>query len=128
LKPVLKYARILALLNILFILGGYIITSLVSTNLHVIDIAILSIVFSTISLVTLIIFFLGQTKAPDSQTLHSLAAVSLKFLLEIAFALIWFIIVKKTFLASVLVFFVLYLTLSLFSLLVIMKILKNRPL
>jgi hypothetical protein len=43
-------------------------------------------------------------------------------------ALLWFIIFKKTSLASVFVFFVIYLTLTLFTLFVILKVLRNRSL
>jgi hypothetical protein len=92
------------------------------------DLIITSSVFSVIALITLFIFLKGQTKEPDSQTLHSLVALSLKFLLEIFFALIWFFIAKKTSLQSVLIFFVLYLALSLFSIRVILKTLKNKAL
>ncbi len=84
--------------------------------------------FSVISLITLFIFLRGQTKTPDSQTMYSLFAVSLKFLLEMVLALIWFIVTKKTSLQSVFVFFVLYLTLTLFSVWVILKTLKNKSL
>ena len=127
-KPIYKYVLLLTLINVLLIFAGYLLVSLVKLNLHFIDIVILSPVFSIISLITIIIFFRGQTKEPDSQTFHSLVAISLKFLLEIAFALIWFIFAKKTYLTSILMFFVLYLTLSMYSLLIIVKTLKNRSL
>jgi hypothetical protein len=92
------------------------------------DIVILSTVFSFIALITIIIFFKGQTKEPDKQTLYTLVAVSLKFLLEIVFALLWFILAKKTSLQSVLMFFVLYLALTLYAIWVIVKTLKNKVL
>jgi len=92
------------------------------------DIAILSSLFSVIALITLVIFLKGQTKEPGSQALYSLVSVSLKFLLEMALALIWFIVAKKTSLISVLLFFVLYLALSLFSICIILKALKNKSL
>jgi F0F1-type ATP synthase assembly protein I len=92
------------------------------------DIAIQTTVFSAISFITLIVFFKGQNKQPDSQTLYVLVAISLKFLLEMVFALIWLIVVKKSSLPSVLMFFVLYLTLTLFTVLVIIKTLKNKAL
>jgi hypothetical protein len=92
------------------------------------DIVILSTVFSFIALITIIIFFKGQTKEPDKQTLYTLVAVSLKFLLEIVFALLWFILAKKTSLQSVLMFFVLYLALTLYTIWVIVKTLKNKVL
>jgi hypothetical protein len=81
-----------------------------------------------ISLINIVIFLKGQTKEPDSQTLYSLVAVSLKFLLELVLALVWFIVAKKTSLPSVLIFFVLYLTFTLFSIWVILKTLKNNSL
>jgi hypothetical protein len=43
-------------------------------------------------------------------------------------ALIWFFVAKKTSLQSVLIFFVLYLALTLFSVLIILKTLKNKSL
>ena len=63
-----------------------------------------------------------------NQTLHSLVAVSIKLLLEMVFALVWFILVKKTGLPSVLLFFVLYLAFTLFSIFIIVKTLKNKSL
>jgi hypothetical protein len=123
-----KYILLLVLLNILFLSVAYLLVSLVHLNFTFSETLILSPAFSFISLITLLIFFKGQSKEPDSQTLYILTSLSLKFLLEIIFALIWFIIAKKTSLPSVLMFFVLYLSLSLFSIWVILKTLKNRAL
>jgi hypothetical protein len=123
-----KYILLLVLFNILFLSVAYLLVSLVHLNFSLSETLILSPAFSVISLITLLIFFKGQSKEPDSQTLYILTSVSLKFLLEIIFALIWFIIAKKTSLPSVLMFFVLYLSLSLFSIWVILKTLKNRAL
>ena len=94
------------------------------------EISFLSIGFSTITILILIIFLMGQdqNKMPDAQTMHTLIAVSLKFLLEMILALVWFILWKKNSLASVFIFFILYLSLSLFSIGVIMKTLKNKTL
>jgi len=128
LKPLHKYILLLLLLNFLLLGTGYLLVSIVDKNLIFPDIAILSFVFSIIALITLIIFLRGQTKEPDSQTLHSLVSVSLKFLLELVLALVWFIVVKKTSLPSVLIFIVLYLTFTLFSMCVILKTLKTKSL
>jgi len=92
------------------------------------DIAILSASFTLIALLTLLIFLRGLSKEPDSQTMHSLVAITLKFLLDMVLALVWFLVTKKTSLTSVLIFFVIYLTLTLFSLSVILKTLKKRSL
>jgi hypothetical protein len=108
--------------------AGYLMVSIIKLNLPLNDIIILSLAFTLIALMTLVIFLKGQTKEPDSQTLHSLVAVSMKFLLELVIALVWFIVAKKTSLPSVLIFFVLYLTFTLFSIWIILKTLKNKPL
>jgi hypothetical protein len=128
LKPLSGYILVLLFLNI-FILGtGYCLVLINVINLVFIDIAILAAGFSLFSLLTLIIFLRGQTKEPDSQTLHSLFSISLKFLLEMVLALVWFILAKKRSLTSIVLFFVLYLTFTLFSLMVILKTLKNKSL
>ena len=97
-------------------------------NLVCSDIVILSLIFSVIALLTILIFLRGQDKEPDNQTLHTLVSVILKFLMELVLALIWFFVAKKTSLTSVIMFFVIYLTLTLFSIGVILKALKNKSL
>ena len=127
-KPLHKYILLLLLLNV-FIAGSayFLVTNHIITLLFT-DIVILSLFFSIIAIITLVIFLRGQTKDPESQTLHSLVSVSLKFLLELVLALVWFIVAKKTSLDSFFAFFVIYLTLTLFSMLIILKTLKNRSL
>jgi len=128
LRPIYKYILLLVLLNVLLLITTYFLVSIVKIHLNLTDAFVLSPSFSAIAIITLFIFFKGLAKEPDSQTLYILVAVSLKFLLEIVFALVWFIVAKKTSLASVLIFFVLYLCLTLFSLQVILKTLKNKAL
>jgi len=128
LKPTYKYILLLLILNILLLLSGYLLVSLTELNILFSDIAILTSAFSIIAIIALVIFLRGQTKDPESQTLHSLVSLGLKFLLEMVLALVWFIVAKKTSLQSVLMFFVLYLALTLFSVLIILKILKNKSL
>ena len=127
-RQIYKYVFILTILNI--ILGGTVLLlrSLFGTDIGFKNVFILSLSFSAISAVTLIIFFRGRDRDSDSQTLHTLVAVSLKFLLDMILALVWFFISKNTSLSSVFVFFVIYLTLTLFTLFVILKVLKNRSL
>ena len=127
-RPIYKYILLLVLLNVLLLITTYFLVSIVKIHLNLTDAFVLSPSFSAIAIITLFIFFKGLAKEPDSQTLYILVAVSLKFLLEIVFALVWFIVAKKTSLASVLIFFVLYLYLTLFSLQVILKTLKNKAL
>ncbi len=121
------FRNITVLLLLIFISGIALITSgIIDISFN--DIAINSVVFALISTVTLIIFFKGQTKEPMSQMFHSLAAVSSKLLLEMGFALMWFIVIKKTELKLVLLFFVLYLAFTLFSVFIILKTLRNKSL
>jgi len=127
-RQIYKYVFFLTILNI--ILGGTVLLlrSLFGTDIGFKNVFILSLSFSAISAVTLIIFFRGRDRDSDSQTLHTLVAVSLKFLLDMILALVWFFISKNTSLSSVFVFFVIYLTLTLFTIFVILKALKNRSL
>lgn len=127
-KILLKYIFVLLLLNVIVAVAAYLINSIAGIKIPFVDIISLSAAFSFIALITIVIFLRGQTKEPESQTLFSLVSVGLKFLLEMILALVWFIVAKKTSLQSVLIFFVLYLTLTLFSLLIIVKTLKNKSL
>ena len=127
-KKVFKYFLPLLLFYVLLLSSGYLFVLVVNPKISLADIVILSTVFSLIALITITIFLKAQTKEPDKQTLYTLVAVSLKFLLEIVFALLWFILAKKTSLQSVLMFFVLYLALTLYTIWVIVKTLKNKVL
>jgi len=128
LKQVYKHVLSLIVLEVIILLVSYILISVFNLSLIFREIAILTTVFSVIALLTLFIFFKGQTKTSDSQTLHILVAISLKFFLEMIFALLWFLVVKKCYKESVLMFFVLYLTLTLFTIQIILKTLKNKVL
>lgn len=127
-KKVHKHLLQLLILYLLLLLGAYLFVSFVNPEIPLLDIGILAATFSINACLTIFIFLKGQTKAPDSQTLYSLVAISLKFLLEMVIALVWFFVAKKTSLQSVLIFFVLYLALTLFSVLIILKTLKNKSL
>lgn len=121
------YIRLL-LFSVSITVAGIIIIKIVPLNLHVSDVLIQSSGFGFIALCTLIIFFRGQEKEPAGQTMHSLVAISFKLLLEMLFALIWFILAKKNSLELVLLFFVLYLAFTLYSVFIILKTLKNKSL
>lgn len=127
-KPFLKYSILLLLLAILAVAAIFVFNSLFGAGFRTRDAAILSFIFSTIVLICLIIFFRGQSKEADSKVMHSLVAVSLKFLAELILVFFWFFIAKKSGTANVILFFVLYLTFTLFLIFVILKTLKNRPL
>ncbi len=127
-KQLRKYILLLLILNFVLLGTGWLIISFTPVILYFTDIVILSAAFSVIALVTIIIFVKGQTKEPDSQTLHTMVSITLKFLLELILALVWFFVAKKTSITSVLLFFILYLTLTLISVGLILKTLKNKSL
>lgn len=127
-KPIESNILFILIINILVIGSGYILSALAGFPLNLADISWLSFFFSIITFIVITIFIRGQTKEPDSQTMHTLVSVSLKFLLELILALVWFVVIKKTALLSVLIFFVIYLTFTLFLIWTILKTLKNKSL
>ena len=127
-KKLIKPVLFLLILEILVIVAGLIMAGYVNIGLEFFEIIAVSAGFTLITLLTFIVFFRGQDREPSSQTMHSMVAISFKFLIELVFAFVWFFIAKKTGLSAVLLFFVLYLTFTLFSVIVILKTLKNKSL
>jgi hypothetical protein len=127
-KPVFRFIRLLIMLECLILIAGLLIVSKSGIGITFREIALLSGIFTIISLLVIIIFFRGQVKDPATQTMHSLVSVTLKFLLELILALVWFFVAKKTGLSSVLLFFILYLAFTLFSVFIMVKTLKNKSL
>ena len=127
-KPLNKYILILAIIEILILNAGFILVSNVDINLLFREIAVLSGAFTLLTFLILAIIFRGVAREPDSKTLHIMVAMGLKFLIELVFAFVWFFVGKKTGLSDVLLFFVLYLAFTLFSILVILKTLNYKSL
>jgi len=121
-----KYVFFLLLLNIIVALAGYLVFLLADRLIKYSDVLFLLAGFSLISLIVVMIFHRGQEKESESKVLYTLVTIGLKFLLELFLALIWFVIAKKTSTTSLIIFFVLYLTLTLFSVIYILKILKAK--
>jgi hypothetical protein len=55
-------------------------------------------------------------------------AIVVKMLLEMVLALVWFYVLKKTGPSTLILFFVLYLTFSLYSIIFMLKTLKSKSL
>jgi len=128
LKPLHKNILWLILIESLILAGGSILLAGHDPGFDFTGMAVLSLSFVFLSFLTLIIVFRGQKKDPEARTMHMLVAFGLKFLLELVIALLWFFVAKKTGLTSVILFFVLYLAFTLFSVLVVLKTLKYKPL
>jgi hypothetical protein len=92
------------------------------------NVAILSCAFAATAFISVLIFLKGQTKEPGSRIVYTLTAMGAKFLLEMILALFWFFIFKKISFPSVLLFFVLYLAFTLFTVYIILNTLKKNNL
>lgn len=121
-----KFLYILFVLDLTLAITGYFILSFTDQSIHYNDLLILLIVFSVIAFTTVFLFLKGQTKETKTQTFFTLVAISLKFLLDLILVLIWFAIAKKSLITSVIIFFVLYLSLTLTSVFFILKELKKK--
>ena len=126
-KPV-QYFTLLILISIALIIGAIFLFNHLNDDLKIPEIILITLSFSAVSLTSILIFLKGQKKEIKIQPLFTLVAVSLKFLLELVVALIWFIVAKKTAVQCILLFFVLYLTFTMFSIWVILNTLKNKSL
>lgn len=127
-KPIFKYFLILLVFELLLLNAGFLTITIYKLPLPFSYVPILSGSFTIIALITLVIFFRGQGKKPDTQTMHTLVSLSLKFLIELVLAVIWFFIAKKTGFPSVILFFILYLAFTLFLVAIMLKTLKNKSL
>ncbi|MGQ9620515.1 MAG: hypothetical protein ACUVTX_05960, partial [Bacteroidales bacterium] len=87
---------------------------------------VISFLFFITSSIFLFIFFRGQNRKLNEETIYTFISVSLKFILELFVAFIWFALMKKTGLVDILLFFVLYLAFSMISILIVLKSLKNK--
>jgi len=121
-----KFLTGLLLIMLLAFFAGYLLITLTASSLSLSEIILLSGSYFSITFISLIIFGRGQKKEAGSQTMHILAAISVKMLLEMVLALIWFFVLKKTSPSDLLLFFVLYLAFSLYSIIFMLKTLKSK--
>jgi heme/copper-type cytochrome/quinol oxidase subunit 4 len=123
-----KYLTGLLFLASLALLAGLILVYFTDIKLLATDVCILTLSFLSIALLTIYLFHRGRKKEPASQTMHILAAISVKMLLELILVLLWFFVSKKTGTASLLLFFVLYLAFSVFLIYLMLNTLKTKSL
>jgi hypothetical protein len=123
-----KFLTGILLIGLALIVLAYLTGKFTSLSINIADLAILTLCFTVISIVMIVIFIKGLSKEPEDQTIYSLAALGVKIFLEMALVLVWLIIAKKTGGVSVVLFFVLYLAISLYSILFILKTLKKKSL
>ena len=127
-RSLLIHISSLLLLTLVILVTGYFMLGRTNHQELWSQLLTLTSCFSIITLISLIIFNRGLSRDSRSQTFHSFVSISLKFLLELFLALIWFIVIKKTETESVLMFFVLYLSFSFILIFLILKTLKTKSL
>ncbi len=127
-KEFRKWIVRLLLLDTAILAAGYLLGRLPGVIVPIDDLAILVLSFTFISVVIMLVFFTGMKKDQGARTMHILVAISLKLLLELFLALIWFFIAKKTSLTSLYLFFVLYLPFTVFTTFAMFNTLKTKSL
>ena len=90
------------------------------------DAVVLTVCFTVAALISLLIFFDGTSSDARKSVLMTLVAVSVKFLLSLIIALLFFVIFKNRETGSVILFFILYLAFTVFILLTFLNILKKK--
>jgi hypothetical protein len=128
LKNFKKWFIRLLLLDATVFGAGYLLGKLPGVVVSLNDLGLLTLFFTFISVVIMLIFFSGLNKDQGARTIHILVAVSLKLLLELVLAVLWFIIGKKTTFNSLYMFFILYLLFTVFTTLAMYKNLKTKSL
>jgi len=124
----LKYFGQLILLTFIILTSGSLIIRRTELPVDPSSFLSLTVIFAVVNGVSLAIAFAGQGKDKRDQPAYTLASISLKLLAEMVIALIWFFDEKKSGAPNVLLFFILYLSFSLFSIIAMVKTLNNKTL
>ena len=115
-----------SILSLALILSGFILLHFFPGFPGKQAILILVISFFVLSVAVLTLNYLGSGKPPESQMLFNLGAIGMKFLFSAIIALLYFEVFKKSGLNNILLFFVLYLTFTVFLITIIIKDLKTN--
>jgi hypothetical protein len=83
--------------------------------------------FALAALASLIVFFRGAGKNPETSVFATLIALGIKLLLSLVLALLFFIVLKNRDTGSLLLFFILYLAFTVYVILTFLSVLKKRP-
>ena len=122
----LKYAAYLSILSFSFlIIGLFLIPGQISGISRNQFLLTLSFYF-LVNLVVISLFFKGKRKDPKKSLLYTFSAISAKFLLYLLFIVIYFLVTKNLSTTYLIVFFILYLAFTFFTVLAIVKALKAK--
>lgn len=118
----------LLIFDIFIFTTGILLIDITDIEINPTDFSLLLFIFSLITLAYLLVFIRGRKKSAEGSTLHLLTATAVKLFSEMILALVWFVAVKKIAVESVILFFVLYLAFTLFSILIVLNTLKTKSL
>ncbi|MDF1560323.1 MAG: hypothetical protein P1P83_08945 [Bacteroidales bacterium] len=81
--------------------------------------------FAISALASIIVFFRGAGKNPETSVFATLIALGIKLLLSLVLALLFFLVLKNRDTASIILFFILYLAFTVFVILTFLSVLKK---
>lgn len=117
-----------AILTLILGIGGLLLSRFYPTLFEGEAITIMLVAMFIISVAVHIIIHAGDKKEEDVRTMLFLAAIGAKFILSAILALVYFELFKKYGLNNVLLFFVVYLCFTVFTVSVTIKTLNKRSL
>ena len=82
--------------------------------------------FALAALASVIVFYRGAGKNPETSVFATLIALGIKLLLSLVLALLFFVVLKNRDTGSVILFFILYLAFTVFVILTFLSVLKKR--
>ncbi len=125
---IILYRRLLntIILSLALLLSGLIVNKLLPGTADKASLEILVVSFFILSAIVLSINFFGSRKEAEAQSLFNFAAMGVKFVLSAIIALLYFEAFKKSGLNNILLFFILYLTFTVYLMVIIVKSLNNR--
>jgi len=89
--------------------------------------AILPMLFFPVAVISLVLVHSGRDHGPDVRLNLTIAAIAVKFLLPTVLALIWFAVLKNSTYKDILLFFIVYLSFGITTVLLILRRLRNQP-
>ena len=125
---VLKHHIYLTLIFLFFLLGGWFFIQNTTTNLVFSQYALTCCYIFMVSQGVVWLFFRGLRKSPDKGILYTFVSISAKFILYLIYLIVFRLVTKNLTLDYIIGFFVLYLAFTFYTLVIMVKTLKNKQL
>ncbi|RLD36394.1 MAG: hypothetical protein DRI73_00785 [Bacteroidetes bacterium] len=116
----------LLILSVFFFIAGQLLIPQLLPELNLNSFYLTLSYFLIVNILVLFLFFKGSSINPEKAIIYTLLTISLKFILYISYILIYYLITKNLSKGYLIIFFVLYLAFSFFTLFAVLKELKLR--